>query len=1153
MARSLGFPINDQLIDSFLPSSERLRELREEFSKMTQSKAWAIYSFQEEYGSPPFNKKIVDDTSSALDYVTERKQTIASNHVQMCCFSGPSDPEFTKVKKCFGHLLNLLKVRDPASHTSNKAQQEDDEYSQSTTPLSDDSFKACLESLEFENIDTRLHSIETALKNTCRWLIDEPRFKSWLNEADIKEHHGFFWIRGKPGAGKSTMMKNLYEWLKGSPKGRTVISYFFTARGDELEKTTLGMYRSVVFQILGAAPELSRHVASTYHRKVRFEGHSIEWSIKELQHCLLEIIKNAKPRHFIILIDALDESKEDHVREMVAFFEKLAQEAFEQQSRLNICFSSRYYPRITIPKGIFLRLEEEPEHKSDIAKYVNKELRLPEGKSRRLDKIKSQILERASGVFLWVVLVIKSLIKAYDHGKDLSDIEDLLKKIPDKLEDLFDDMLVRDTMDIPELILLVQWVLFAQRPLSPSELVHVMKLWSQPIHFQPWDSDDWNDLSMKNYITSCSKGLCQISKGRKPSVQFIHETVREYLRDKGLVSLQIDLSISLVGKCHDQLRNCCENYILAFTRREVLDFGDLPIAKSTEAKDKRTSLSVGFPFVNYAIGNLFRHAEAAESSEVSQGDFLSTILEPNRSRLEIWIYLNNVFEPHQIRRYEISTPLLYILSEKGYFNLLSSLSVADFGKMNIGGSGKYRNSLDGAIAYGHHEVVSSLLDVEDWCGLKTTEFAHFLLAKPHSAQSEISRSLMQRDFSFSLSDFQAISVLSKVTNSDFTDLLFAKGLNLHKTYREQGTLLHVAARCGSPESIELLITKGANVEAQTSMRFTPLHAAAHHGSTENVELLITKGANIDARTSIGYTPLHRAAYYGSPENIELLITKGANIEAQNFNGDTPLSLAACYRSTEIVELLIAKGANINAQNSRGNTPLQATACYGSPENIELLITKGANINTQGPIGDTLLHMAAYHGSTENVKLFLAKGANINAQNLIGDTPLHATTHYGSPENIELLITKGANVNARNLNGNTPLHLAVCYRRIKNVELLIAKGANIDDTDRDGYTALHHATIHGLEPSVQSLLEHGAAVDAPTNMHWTSLHFAALFQQELILKKLLESGADIDAVDDFGRNVLQLMRDGQQDPLPHVPMDRFDQIIQLLLEYGAKSS
>lgn len=54
-----GFSVNKQIIDTLMPSSERLRELREEFGPMARQKNWIIYSFQEEYGVKGLNGKKV--------------------------------------------------------------------------------------------------------------------------------------------------------------------------------------------------------------------------------------------------------------------------------------------------------------------------------------------------------------------------------------------------------------------------------------------------------------------------------------------------------------------------------------------------------------------------------------------------------------------------------------------------------------------------------------------------------------------------------------------------------------------------------------------------------------------------------------------------------------------------------------------------------------------------------------------------------------------------------------------------------------------------------------------------------------------------------------------------------------------------------------
>jgi hypothetical protein len=48
--KAVGFSFNEQIVNTLLPSSERLRELRDEFSSMSHQQNWMIYSFQEQLG-----------------------------------------------------------------------------------------------------------------------------------------------------------------------------------------------------------------------------------------------------------------------------------------------------------------------------------------------------------------------------------------------------------------------------------------------------------------------------------------------------------------------------------------------------------------------------------------------------------------------------------------------------------------------------------------------------------------------------------------------------------------------------------------------------------------------------------------------------------------------------------------------------------------------------------------------------------------------------------------------------------------------------------------------------------------------------------------------------------------------------------------------
>ena len=50
--KAIGWRVNKHIVNTLLPSSERLKELREEFGPMAQGQGWIIHSFQESLGVP---------------------------------------------------------------------------------------------------------------------------------------------------------------------------------------------------------------------------------------------------------------------------------------------------------------------------------------------------------------------------------------------------------------------------------------------------------------------------------------------------------------------------------------------------------------------------------------------------------------------------------------------------------------------------------------------------------------------------------------------------------------------------------------------------------------------------------------------------------------------------------------------------------------------------------------------------------------------------------------------------------------------------------------------------------------------------------------------------------------------------------------------
>ena len=70
-----------------------------------------------------------------------------------------------------------------------------------------------LESLYVAATRWRIEDVETSCLNTFEWVFDPTivTYTTWLTQATADEHQRMYWIKGKPGSGKSTLMKYILE------------------------------------------------------------------------------------------------------------------------------------------------------------------------------------------------------------------------------------------------------------------------------------------------------------------------------------------------------------------------------------------------------------------------------------------------------------------------------------------------------------------------------------------------------------------------------------------------------------------------------------------------------------------------------------------------------------------------------------------------------------------------------------------------------------------------------------------------------------------------------------------------------------------------------------------------------------------------------
>ncbi|GKT97070.1 ankyrin repeat domain-containing protein [Colletotrichum tofieldiae] len=324
---------------------------------------------------------------------------------------------------------------------------------------------ACLGSLAFRGINSRRHDIVPAYPGTCDWLFCTLEFQQWMDPAYLQDHNGVFWIKGKPGAGKSTLMKHAFRrYQKQFFSDYLLVAHFFNARGEALEKTSLGMLRLIVYQLLQNDETLYEHFGPTFREKQRTSlEENLQWRQSELQEIIRSIVTQSHSKPFLLLVDALDECHESEVRNVVTFLKSLSISASRADIQLKICLSSRHYPSIRMGKAIELKVEDSKSHRKDIVKYVSERLIVSDPNT------KAKILNKANGIFLWVVIVVSLLNKAYDEGQ-VEAMQRTLEEVPGDLEQIFSTILNKDVSSVYETVLVLQWVLLSRRPLTPREL-----------------------------------------------------------------------------------------------------------------------------------------------------------------------------------------------------------------------------------------------------------------------------------------------------------------------------------------------------------------------------------------------------------------------------------------------------------------------------------------------------------------------------------------------------------------------------------------------------------------------------------------------------------------------------------------------------------
>ena len=429
-----------------------------------------------------------------------------------------------------------------------------------------------LESLYHDRMEARQEKIIDNHAQTFEWIFD-PRhpssalasnhsFLEWLINGS-----GIFWITGKAGSGKSTLMKFLSHHKSATQalqrwtddKDLITADFYFWHAGTELQKSQEGLLRSLLHGVLSQCPELMRQILPKLWEQSKFDHvKSHLWNRAELLSAFAELSLQTKlTKRFCFFIDGLDEYDGDHA-EIVELVQGLV-----QSDDIKICLSSRPWNVFTRAFGWgshpTFRLEELTWR--DIQSYVQDTLgsnklfrQLMAGKdSARCENLQVEIVSRAQGVFLWVYLVVGSLVQGLTNADRITDLERRLRSLPVDLETYFRHML--DTIEDvykQQTVQTFHIALQAAEPLNLMTYVMLDEIEENPeyaieLPAQQMAREDIESRcqDMKLRINARCKDLLQVTRKRSdessdggPSpqplfqyeVDFLHRSVKDFFR-----------------------------------------------------------------------------------------------------------------------------------------------------------------------------------------------------------------------------------------------------------------------------------------------------------------------------------------------------------------------------------------------------------------------------------------------------------------------------------------------------------------------------------------------------------------------------------------------------------------------------------------------
>lgn len=380
---------------------------------------------------------------------------------------------------------------------------------------------------------------ETTRKPGRKW----NSFVQWLRSEET-----LYWITGKPGSGKSTLMKYLRAHLEigthlehwSGHSQVTVAGFFFWNSGASMQMSELGMFQTLLHQAIEHNKHLIPKLFPRRWSQYAIFGKDLRpWSIEELSQAFETLISD-KSSKFFFFIDGLDEFEGNDGK-----LANLILDIATSKPNVKMCVASR--PWLVFEDAFHHRpsLLLEDLTAPDIRKFVSGSL----GDNRMYAKLQRmrpddatwlvlEVTERACGVFLWVHLVVLSLLEGLRDGNSIADLRAITLLLPSDIEELFAKIIgcltpsyMRQACEI------FQCLRTTPEPMSLLDVSLMQEGFHQaiiaPVKTMEPDELDFRAETTRRRLNSRCRGLLEApdfdEDGPHAKVQYLHRTVKDFL------------------------------------------------------------------------------------------------------------------------------------------------------------------------------------------------------------------------------------------------------------------------------------------------------------------------------------------------------------------------------------------------------------------------------------------------------------------------------------------------------------------------------------------------------------------------------------------------------------------------------------------------